>query len=433
MSGAAALHSVEAPLRVVMVWPGRALDPALLSGMPASMAGALERRGHRLLHVESAASSRVRPALPAPLRRCARSAVWALRDARERLAPRRTRERILARARLRAEDLACRLEGLEADVLFGCCISTSLAFLETSLPVVYFSDATPELINTTYPAYARRSRAYHLACGVLERCALERSAGAGYASSAALRSAVEHYGLAPDRAAEIPMGANILPDVPVVGPRCAPTGAVHLAFIGADPVRKRLDLCVRAAELLRERGRRATLRVIGPLTRAAARSPVVEPLGRLSLGLSSDRARARAMLADTHLLLLPSMGEAFGIAPCEAAHFGVPSIVSDAGGLPSVVRDGETGRVLPVAAGARDYADAIDAIAGDPGLYERWSRSALARARATLNWDAWAGGVEGLLRSAAGVAGRPGGAAEGRPGVVVAAAGLGGRARVGAR
>jgi glycosyltransferase involved in cell wall biosynthesis len=390
-----------APLRVAMLWPGRAHDPGALSGMPGGMAAALQRRAVQLLHIETPAHAP--PPVPRRLRAHARAARHALRDTLEHLAPRATHARMLDRAHARAEHLGRELRRLRPDLLFGCCISTSLAFLETDTPVVYFSDATPRLINTTYPAYARRTRAYHDACDLFERQTLQRTTLAAYASDAALRSAIDDYALDPDRAVQIPMGANITPERPVSAAHEPPTRRrLNLVFIGADPARKRLDLCVGAAELLGARGWRTTLRVIGPLTPRAARSHAVEPLGRLSLADPGDRARAQAAIAGAHFLLLPSIAEAFGIAPCEAAHFAVPAIVSDAGGLPSVVLDHATGRVLPTTAGPDAYADAIEHLAADPDRYRRCSVAALARAHRTLNWDAWAARMHPLFLRAAG-------------------------------
>jgi len=87
---------------------------------------------------------------------------------------------------------------------------------------------------------------------------------------------------------------------------------------------------------------------------------------------------------------LDATGEMYGIAPCEAAHFGRPSLVSDVGGLPSVVEDGHTGRVLPRDADASDYVREIEALCADAERYRALSRAALQRAREHLNWDAWA-------------------------------------------
>jgi N-acetyl-alpha-D-glucosaminyl L-malate synthase BshA len=54
------------------------------------------------------------------------------------------------------------------------------------------------------------------------------------------------------------------------------------------------------------------------------------------------------LLAGADLFLLPSESESFGLSALEALASGVPVIASRAGGLAEVVRDNETGRLLPV-------------------------------------------------------------------------------------
>ena len=54
------------------------------------------------------------------------------------------------------------------------------------------------------------------------------------------------------------------------------------------------------------------------------------------------------LLAGADLFLLPSASESFGLSALEALACGVPVIGSNVGGLPEVVRNGETGYLCPV-------------------------------------------------------------------------------------
>ena len=64
------------------------------------------------------------------------------------------------------------------------------------------------------------------------------------------------------------------------------------------------------------------------------------------------------------LVVVPSLGEGFGMVALEAMERGRPVIASDVGGLPEIVADGETGLVVP-SGDADALAEAMVALAGD--------------------------------------------------------------------
>ena len=307
--------------------------------------------------------------------------------------------RASAQASLSIQDA---LDEQEVDVLFGCCISAALVRLRTTIPIVYCSDTTAKILNGTYPEAMRRCSGYKGACDELEGTALRKCAAAVFASEQALASAVKDYGLNPACGHVMPMGANVVPDVWAI-PRPEPpkNGCLRLCIVASDPVRKRLDLAISATELLCQRGWRAELVHIGRPTRRSLGSKVVIAAGRLRLSESDDQRKHREILATSHLMMLPSSAEAFGIAPCEAAHFARPSILSAAGGLPTVVRHGVTGLVMPVDSTAEQYASAIDRLMRDEDRYLAMCRAALERAHRLLSWERWAEGVAKVIRDAA--------------------------------
>jgi glycosyltransferase involved in cell wall biosynthesis len=63
--------------------------------------------------------------------------------------------------------------------------------------------------------------------------------------------------------------------------------------------------------------------------------------------------------------------------------------VSAAGGLPEVVRDGETGLVMGLEADGAAYARAIAALAAKPDRYRAMGEAAARRARAEFTWERW--------------------------------------------
>lgn len=381
--------------------------------MPFQMRRALECRGLEVVCCSAPpARSRARM-VPAPL---GQRAPWALRlawrtargridGAMERLqSRRRERERLHAAAH-RAALLCERIRAVEPDVIFGCCISSMLFGLETDVPIVYFSDATARIINETYPAYIRRGAGYKRVCDAYEHATMQRVHLAGFATELARQSAIRDYGLDHRRSRVVPMGASItaaqLPAWRQNDAQPPVRGDLQLCLVASDPARKRADLAVAVVERLARRGWNARLNHIGQINASLRRSPLVRSSGPRRLSSPQDRARIAETMARSHLMILPSVGEAFGIAPCEASQFGRPSVVSAAGGLREVVVDGETGLVLPLSAAAEEYADAIEALADDPQRYRAMSAAAMSRARTRLNWSAWAAEMAPMLAHAA--------------------------------
>ena len=400
-------------LRVGFLSPVDSSDPNALSGMPYRMRSHLEDRGLAVIPMHQTRPpdrwriipDPVRSRTPVMAKKSWRSLRQAMRMAKEWSLPGplfRKRMRQLQQANVA---VSARIEAVAPDVLFGVCISSMLYELNTSRPIVYFSDATARLINETYPQYRWRSPGYRRQCDIYESHTMARVHTAAFASRAARDSAVNEYGLLPHCAHVVPMGANIVPQCESVlhGDSIdAPSrNDLRLCIIAADPIRKRVDLAVEITERLAHNGWNARLTHIGEPTRRAAQSRVTRCLGRLRLSESSDRVRCEKVLRESHLMLLPSIGEAYGIAPCEAAHFGRPSVVSDAGGLPEVVINHQTGLVLPVHTDAATYAAAIADLATSQSRYRTMARAARSRAMTVLNWSAWTDRIIELLEAAA--------------------------------
>ena len=86
------------------------------------------------------------------------------------------------------------------------------------------------------------------------------------------------------------------------------------------------------------------------------------------------------MLPSFDLFVQPSLYESQGLAILEAMAAGVPTIATDVGGVGDVVRDGETGILVP-SADPEALARAILRLAGEPELGLVLSRNAARRVR----------------------------------------------------
>jgi L-malate glycosyltransferase len=105
------------------------------------------------------------------------------------------------------------------------------------------------------------------------------------------------------------------------------------------------------------------------------------------------------LLAGADLFLLPSQSESFGLSALEALASGVPVVASRTGGLPEVVRDGETGVLCPVG-DVEAMAQAAVSILSDRARWEAMSTAAAADARERFALDAIVAQYEALYRRA---------------------------------
>lgn len=103
------------------------------------------------------------------------------------------------------------------------------------------------------------------------------------------------------------------------------------------------------------------------------------------------------LLSQCDLFVQPSIGEeAFGISVAEAMACGLPVFASDNGGLPEIVVEGETGRLLAPGS-APAWRSAIEAAAADGARLRPLGEKGRARTQAEFTWVANAARLESLF------------------------------------
>jgi glycosyltransferase involved in cell wall biosynthesis len=88
------------------------------------------------------------------------------------------------------------------------------------------------------------------------------------------------------------------------------------------------------------------------------------------------------------LYFQPSLVESHGISVLDAMQFGIPAVVSDIGGLPESVVDGETGFVVPVT-DEEGMAQKLLMLAQSPALSKKFGESSRARYQQLFSHNRW--------------------------------------------
>ena len=162
-------------------------------------------------------------------------------------------------------------------------------------------------------------------------------------------------------------------------------------FVGRISAEKSVDRCVPIVEEVRKRVPNARLAFVGegPLYDELRANP---PAWATFTGYLSG-ADLSAAYASGDVLLFPSTTETLGFAALEAFASGVPVVAANAGGLPFVVADGDTGVLVDPEAPDAAWADPIERILTQPELRERMSAAGRAEAE---RWT-WRASTETVL------------------------------------
>ena len=265
------------------------------------------------------------------------------------------------------------------------------SMLDDDLKQVLVSDATSIAIAAYYPNLQNLWQPCRSGYEAMEREAMRRAKVLTYPSHWAQQSALNDFGVAPEKVAVVPWGPN--GQLPVrTEPRTCVSGELRLLFVGVDWKRKGGEIALQTAQRLRQRGVACRLDVVGVDSSVLKDSPpdYVKFHGRLNKAEPSELALLHSLFDAAHLFLLPTKAEALGMVFAEAAAVGLPSISFATGGVTTVVKHAETGLLLPPGSTADDFAAAIQQLVSDASKYEAFSRNAIEDSHKRLNWDVWA-------------------------------------------
>jgi D-inositol-3-phosphate glycosyltransferase len=204
---------------------------------------------------------------------------------------------------------------------------------------------------------------------------------------------IEHYQASPERICVSPPGVDHTLFTP--GDQTSARAVFGLGngpvvgFVGRIQALKGVDVAIRAVADIPE----ATLLVVGgPSGRDG--EAVYDDLVRLASEIAPERVRfhgpmAHGAVVDAYrasdVVVVPSHAESFGLVALEAMATGVPVVASRVGGLPYVVVDGITGRLVS-GHDPGEYSKALRSVLFDGGVGEKMSMGAIERA-GEFSWE----------------------------------------------
>ena len=91
-------------------------------------------------------------------------------------------------------------------------------------------------------------------------------------------------------------------------------------------------------------------------------------------------------MTEAHFLILPSRAECAAVVFAEASSFGLPSLGTKVGGIPTVIRDGKNGQTFSLYDNPEAYCDYIQALMSSRQKYNELALSSFREYSERLNW-----------------------------------------------
>lgn len=242
-------------------------------------------------------------------------------------------------------------------------------------PTVLSTDATAlnkRRMRAEYGLKPESALANRMKRSVYRRVFREAAGFVGW-SRWAKASFVEDYGCREQDVAVIPPGV----DLQAFAPGNRDHELPRILFVGGDFERKGGDLLL---DVFRKRLRRRAELVL------VTRKPLpAEPGVEVHLNVAANSPQLRRLYAESDVFALPTRADAYSIVGMEALASGLPVIATRVGGIPDIVREGETGHLIEVDDAAA-LGDALESLVANPS--RRASMGAAAREDAARKFEA---------------------------------------------
>lgn len=201
-------------------------------------------------------------------------------------------------------------------------------------------------------------------------------------SEFARRTYIE-MGVAADKVKKVPYGSDLSRFTKVAEPA---TGSFDVLFVGQVSFRKGVPYLLEAFAKFQHP--KKTLTIVGGVLPEIKRYLQRKPLENVEFVGPQTHARLKELMSRSHVMVLPSVEDGFGMVIGEAMACGCPVISSENCGGRELIDDGKEGFIVPI----RDP-DAITArleqIAQDPDMRRAMSARARERVVGLGGWDSY--------------------------------------------
>lgn len=269
----------------------------------------------------------------------------------------------------------------DAAFVFDC---TSIPFLHTKTPIVYFTDTTIHLMQHYYWDYRWP---LNWEADFIQKNCLKRSDMVLASSTWAINDMVDYYGIDPRKCKLCKFGPN---GKVVESPKSPKANdAVNLVFVGVEWKRKGGDIAIETFRELKEmdKNHQWHLDIVGCKPEVEVQEEGITFHGFLDRNNPGQEKRLVEVFKEGDIFILPTKAECSAIVFCEASAYGLPIVTYDTGGLGDYVINGVNGYRLPIGSSSQGFAEKILEIESNSELWLQLSNGGKKLYSESLNWD----------------------------------------------
>ncbi len=201
-------------------------------------------------------------------------------------------------------------------------------------------------------------------------------------SEFARRTYVE-MGVSGDKIRRVPLGADLSRFSQVAEPAA---DSFDVLFVGQASFRKGIPYLLEAFSKLRHP--KKTLTIVGGVMPEIERHLQGKALENVEFVGAQPQPRLKELMSRSHVMVLPSIEDGFGMVIGEAMACGCPVISSENCGGKELTDDGNEGFLVPIR-DSNAITDRLERLAQDPALRAAMSARALERVASIGGWDGY--------------------------------------------
>ncbi|NES78855.1 MULTISPECIES: glycosyltransferase family 4 protein [Okeania] len=292
-----------------------------------------------------------------------------------------------------AYQVARKLSILKSDIVLATEGVQTVAYLKCQQPIVLWLDTLTIALVDYYPALSNICQETRKSIYNIEKAAIDKCKLLIFTSDWAAENAVKHYQVNESKIYVIPRGANIelkpgrtFEEVENIV-KSRKEKPCKLIFSGIDWDRKGGDIAVGVVKQLNEMGFNAELTIIGCKPEIKPLPDFINIVGYIDKSKPEGESKMRQLVADSHLMILPTREDCAPNVLIEANAFGVPCLTTNLAGIPTVIKEDINGKTFAFDAEIKEYCDYIISRMSDYPRYQKLAMSSFKEYQQRLNWD----------------------------------------------